>query len=219
VKLECIVVEQSAKIEIRDALPEWVRYIHIEPQYPDMQYNRSWAFNVGAKLAHGKLLVLHDNDMIVPQDYAKELLKRERQGYEVINLKRFIFYLTEKHTKKIFKNNSLILDESPEIIVQNLVCGGSIAVNRKSYFSIGGFDENFIGWGGEDIEFCERAQILRFYPFTLLPIVHLWHPPQAFKTPAKKTPAMRRYFQLSKIPPKDRVTALLKKKKYSLYFE
>src|SRR5262249_4696426 len=55
VDFECIVVEQSTLPEIKDFLPPWIRYIHTALPQPDMPYSRSWAFNVGARQAHGKV--------------------------------------------------------------------------------------------------------------------------------------------------------------------
>ena len=181
VSFECIVVEQSVAPEIKDALPAWVRYVHTPLPQPQMPYCRSWAFNVAARLAQGELLVFHDNDMLLPCDYAAQLLARYREGYEVINLKRFIFYLNESHSQRFFSSGVLLQDEAPDAVVQNLEAGGSIAVYRDAFFAIGGFDEAFVGWGGEDNEFWERAQTRNVWPYTYLPIVHLWHEAQSDK--------------------------------------
>jgi len=181
VSLECIVVEQSLNEEIKASLPNWVRYIHTPLPNPDMPYNRSWALNVGARQAKGRLLVLHDNDFLVPQVYAQELMKEFSKGSEVIQLKRFIFYLSQKHTERILRENKLSVDEPPERIVQNLEAGGSVAVSPDAYFAIGGFDESFIGWGGEDNEFWDRAQTRKVCPYGYLPLVHLWHAAQPDK--------------------------------------
>lgn len=181
VSLECIVVEQSMNEEIRASLPDWVRYIHTPLPKPDMPYCRSWALNVGAREAKGRLLVLHDNDFLVPQVYASELIKESSKGSEVINLKRFIFYLSKEGTERIFAANGLLTKDAPERIVQNLEAGGSVAVSRDAYFAVGGFDESFIGWGGEDNEFWDRAQTRKVCPYGFLPLVHLWHAGQPDK--------------------------------------
>jgi N-terminal domain of galactosyltransferase/Glycosyl transferase family 2 len=181
VSFECLVVEQSETPEIKSALPDWVRYVHTPLPTVGMPYSRSLAFNMGVRMAKGDLLILHDNDMLVPESYAAEILKRYKQGYELINLKRFIFYLTEAHSTDIFSRRVLLVDRPAEAIVQNLEAGGSIAIGRAAYMSIGGFDESFVGWGGEDNEFWERAQVLTVWPYGYLPVIHLWHPPQAGK--------------------------------------
>ena len=181
ISLECIVVEQSLKEEIRASLPDWVSYIHTPLPRPDLPYCRSWALNVGARQAKGRLLILHDNDFLVPRVYASELMKEFSKGSEVINLKRFIFYLSQKSTQRIVSENNLTLKDAPERIVQNLEAGGSVAVGRDAYFAIGGFDEAFIGWGGEDNEFWNRAETRKVCPYGYLPIVHLWHADQPDK--------------------------------------
>lgn len=208
-KVECIVVEQSTFPEIKDHLPSWVRYIHQYTQ--DSLFSRSRAFNEGARAASGEILVLHDNDLLVPRDYAADLSKKAKEGYEVINLKRFIFYLSRSHAAQILEKQKLEFSMAPEIITQNTTGGGSLAATKEAYFKIGGFDESFFGWGGEDVEFWERTQTLKLYPYGHLPFIHLWHLPQPGKTPAKDTPGMRRWAELSKIPVGERIEELNKK--------
>lgn len=205
---ECIVVEQSVKPEIQSALPAWVRYVHTPLPQAYMPYCRSWAFNVGARIAQGNLLVLHDNDMVVPNQYAAELFARYEEGYEVINLKRFIFYLREGHAGRMLTTQQLLLDEAPEVVMQNAQGGGSIAIGRKAYFAIGGFDESFVGWGGEDNEFWERATTRRLWPYGYLPLVHLWHAAQPGKHYAQRQTA-ELLEQLSAIPASQRIADLI----------
>lgn len=207
VNCECIVVEQSDKEEVKLHLPSWVRYIHTKPPVPEMPYCRSWTLNVGARIARGALLVFHDNDMLVPMDYAAEMWRRYRDGYEVINLKRFVFYLDELETKQLFDTSTLAPGARSETIIQNLEAGGSVAVCRNAFLSVGGFDESFVGWGGEDNEFWERAQTRRVWPYGYLPIVHLWHPAQPRKWDAAN-PTLQHYQGLSRMPPEQRIAEL-----------
>lgn len=207
VAFECIAVEQETESQLAGKLPSWVRHIHTPPPEPDMPYCRSWAFNIGAKQARGSVLVLHDNDMLVPADYAAQILARVNQGYEVANLKRFIFYLSEKHTQAVFVGRGTLLGDVPENIVQNLEAGGSVAITREAYERIGGMDESFIGWGGEDNEFWERAKTCKVWPYGYLPIVHLWHSAQPGKYQGEN-PTLKHYRALSKIPAEERISRL-----------
>jgi hypothetical protein len=181
VSVECIVVEQDARPTVRDRLPAWVRHVHTPPPHAALPYCRAWAFNVGARLARSPLLILHDNDMLVPARYAAEALRVHRAGYEVANLMRLVFYLSPGHTEDIFAGRAALGDRAPALIVQNLEAGGSLCVDRAAYLALGGMDEAFIGWGGEDNEFWERALTRRAWEFASLPVVHLWHPPQPGK--------------------------------------
>lgn len=207
--IECIIVEQSQTPEIKKFLPDWIRYVHTPVLSPNMAYSRAWAFNVGARLARANSLILHDGDLLVPEDYAAEVLRGHGEGYEVVNVKRFIFYLSEEHSKRVMEGGRLLLDSPPESVMQNAQGGGSLAMTKEAYFSIGGFDESFVGWGGEDNEFWERAQTRTIWPYGYMPILHLWHESQREKFLSQKASARERYWKLSEIPPEARIDMLL----------
>jgi N-terminal domain of galactosyltransferase len=190
--VECIVVEQSIAPEIE--LPPWVRYIHTPLPRPDLPYCRSWAFNVAARAARGAALILHDNDVLVPARYAAEVLARVREGWQFLDLKRFIFYLSP--------------EQRIATIAQNLHAGVSVVAERAAYEAIGGFDEGFIGWGGEDNDFWDRAESTgRAYAFGYLPMIHLYHSFQPGKW-KESAPGVARYRALEAIPPEERIARL-----------
>ncbi|MEA2163899.1 MAG: hypothetical protein QOK37_2026 [Thermoanaerobaculia bacterium] len=204
--IECIVIEQDVRNQIESALPSWVRYIH-QPVGESDPYNRAMTFNTGAAAARGRTIVLHDNDMLVPERYAAEVAAHVENGWEAVDLKRFIFYLTPVDTTRVIAAQRLALDEHSEVVIQNLH-GGSVAIRREAYDAIGGLDEKFVGWGGEDVDFWERAETLRATRFGYLPIVHLWHAPQSEKVQGDAAPAVRRYYELAELPPQERIARL-----------
>jgi hypothetical protein len=192
-KIECIVVEQSVEREIESRVPSWVRYIHT-PVRAGYDYNRAWTLNAGVAIARGRVVILHDNDIIVPARYAAEALSRVDDGFDFLDLKRFTFYLDEAGRL--------------QSVIQNLQ-GATIAASRDAYLAIGGFDEEFVGWGGEDNEFWERAQSRgRTYQFGYLPFLHQWHAPQPGKLQGASAPALQRYHELRKIAPEERIRRL-----------
>lgn len=193
VSIECIVVEQDRERVVESQLPEWVRYV-FTPCETD--YNRSAAFNAGVEVARGELVVLHDNDIVVPSAYAREVVARAREGFEFLNLKRFLFHLDGP------------ADRMPTSVMQNAV-GGSVAVTRRAYIEIGGFDEEFVGWGGEDNDFWDRVHARgNAYEFGYLPMIHLYHQAQKGKAEASAG-GMRRYHdEIRAIPPEERIRRL-----------
>lgn len=207
VSFECIVVEQSAVPELQDQLPSWVRHIHTPLPYDNMPYSRSWAFNVGVGCAKADTVILHDNDMLVPMDYGRQVVARTADGFDAMNLKRFVFYLGQAHSAAVFAGKESLEQHPPREVVQNLEAGGSLAITREAYFSIGGFDESFVGWGGEDNEFWERAQTLKLWAYGFLPLVHLWHKPQPEKC-AENRPTTDLLERLSSIGAENRIKEL-----------
>ncbi len=205
--IECIVVEQGPLPEVRDRLPGWVRYQHT-PVAESAPYNRAWALNVGARLARAPLLIFHDNDMLVPRRYAAEHCRWLEAGFEVMNLKRLIFYLGQEPTEEILAAGRLEGHDQPNQIMQNAQAGGSLAITAEALEAIGGLDEGFSGWGGEDNEFWERACTRRVWPWGYLPLVHLWHVPQPEKRTGEVAPGQQRYRDLTQRPTAGRIADL-----------
>lgn len=207
--IECIVVEQDAHATLEDLLPKHVKYIHSPPEQGSMPFSRAMAFNVGARHASGSSLIFHDNDLLIPTNYASETHRLVAQGFDFVNLKRFIFYLSESATHRMLTQNKIEADLKIDSIMQNAEGGGSIGASRESYFKIGGFDERFIGWGGEDNEFWERAQTTNVWPFGFMPLVHLWHGAQAEKLDHENSNTTLLYKELSQKEPVDRIKWLI----------
>ena len=206
VPFECVVIEHSDDPCIGDHLPAWVHYHHC-PVLAGSPYNRAVTFNVGARLATAPVMLLHDNDMLVPVDYLSRILKRMALGYAVVNPKRFIFYLSRQHSEALLAGTTTAAAQPPETIVQNLEAGGSMAITRQAFAQIGGMDEGFVGWGGEDNEFWDRCLSLPTWIWGYEPIVHLWHSAQPLKRQTQN-PNLDRLRQRLAIPTDQRVSEL-----------
>jgi GT2 family glycosyltransferase len=207
VSFEVVVVEQDVVSRIGPSLPDWVRHVWTRPFDENLPYSRSWTFNVGAQIARGEILILHDNDLLVPADYVSGILERIREGAEVVNAKRFLFYLNQRVTDAICSGDGSLLAEPPQAVLQNALGGGSVAITRQAFLDIGGMDESFVGWGGEDNEFWDRAQTLKVWNYGWLSLVHLWHAAQPGKQD-RSNPTLARLEALLKIPSAVRIAAL-----------
>jgi GT2 family glycosyltransferase len=146
----------------------------------------------------------------VPEGYAAEAAARVGEGWKFANLRRFLFYLAAYETGRVFATGCL--RPAKANVVQNLH-GGSIVADRAAYAAIGGFDESFIGWGGEDNDFWDRAATTgRIYDYGYLPMIHLHHEEQPGKR-TRDTAAIARYEALEAVPPRERIARLLAEKK------
>ena len=207
VRLECLVIEQDQEVRIAASLPSWVRHIHAPLSDAGAPYNRSHTFNSGARHARGPVLLLHDNDMLMPQGYGERILERITRGYAVVNPKRFIFYLHQDHSQEVLRSKARLDQQPADYIVQNLEAGGSLAITARAYRDLGGMDEDFSGWGGEDNEFWDRCLTLPTWIWGYEPIVHLWHASQPLKhTP--DNPNLRHCREVMAIPAQERIARL-----------
>jgi hypothetical protein len=171
--VEILVVEQSVSPQLQKSLPSEIRYLH-DRQEAEGEFNKSRALNVAARVARGKYFLIHDADYVVPRDYVSECC-RVLKNVHGVRPSRFNFHLDERSTFEFTEARELPCRPCPEFIVQNNPT--PMALRAESYWEIGGHDESFIGWGGEDVEFLSRLRTLSVCEGGWLPTIHLWHPP------------------------------------------
>ncbi len=177
VPCECIVVDQSA-LPALPSLPSPLIYRHISKDGVPAGWHKAWAYNVGARLARGSIIVFHDGDVCAPAGYAAELVNAiDQRGFAAASLQRLLFYMSQYDTQTVNTTSAIETSATPLLVFQNWK-GGTIAVAREAFLAMGGFDEGFVDWGGEDDEFFDRCGALRQCRSGYLPFVHLWHPPQ-----------------------------------------
>lgn len=214
VAIECIVVEQSSAREI-DGLPDGVRHIHLPHPTDPESWRKCWAFNVGVREARADIVVCQDSDIPVPADYGSEVLKHIRDhDREVVHLHRFLFHLDRNDTERVASTGRLDPLSPPERVRQGWK-GGTLAIRRECYHRIGGFDESFVGWTGEDREFYDRCLTLNGWRHGYLPFVHLWHEPQPARTSTELERNLKHADEVMAIPRDERIARLREKQESS----
>jgi len=206
--IECIVVEQDVTPQVKPLLPEWVKYQFSKIPSEQTAYSRARAFNKGAACSLAQCLIFHDNDLLVPQCYAVDTFNKFNNGYDFINLKRYIFYADSSSSRLCTSNSYGLRQLTIDVIMQNAEGGGSIGASKTAFNQIGRFDRRFIGWGGEDNEFWQRAQTKLVYDYTYLPLIHLWHDAQPEKVATQNSQRQTLFTKLSKQSPTERIEYL-----------
>jgi hypothetical protein len=179
-ELEALVVEQDTVSRL-DALPFGAACLAYNPG----PFNKSWGLNVAARLAHKPILIAGDADVIAPHMLA-EAVELCRQGMAAVKPYREIIDLTPEETKRVRAGEWSFAparqrDAPPsreggqEFIV---FAGGLFVIRRDAYLGIGGFDERFLGWGGEDDAMSAKIRRMRIATVEIdaQPALHLWHP-------------------------------------------
>jgi hypothetical protein len=207
IEVECLIIEQSQESVITN-LPATVRHIHAPSPVGNPAWNKAFAFNTGVGLAKSDIVICHDADILVPENFAYEIYQRlTNEQLEVIYPQRFLYYLSEIVTSQLINSQS-IKPVIPESIKQNWV-GGTLAITKQAYVKIGGFNEYFENWGMEDNDFYDRTQTLNGDFFGYLPFIHLWHIPQSQKIePAIKNSLHNKYKTYFEQTPADRIPSI-----------
>ncbi|MDD5544340.1 MAG: glycosyltransferase family 2 protein [Acidobacteriia bacterium] len=210
VAVECLVVEQSREPVVA-GLPPTVIHLHLPCPDDEDGWHKSWAFNEGVRKAQSQIVVCHDADILAPCDYGKEICRYIRdEGREFVHLQRFLFRLDETNTRRLVSTGR-VSDCAPEEVWQNWL-GGTIAIRKEAFFRIGGYDEQFVDWGGEDNEFYDRCDVLNKYDFEYLPFIHLWHDPQSTKFSEVRAKNLELMEELLRIPAEERIRKLTQAK-------
>ena len=138
--LEVVIVEQDVESKLNFELPPNCKKTFV---YNDSLFNRSWAFNVVARNSKKELLVFSDSDIFLKkEDYEKCFNTCEKFDMCKPNLALIYNVQITSHNQLIYE----ILNERKLYTI----AGGLIFMRREAFLRVGGWDERFEGWGGED---------------------------------------------------------------------
>lgn len=142
-------------------------------------YCKSKAINNAAKLSTKDILLIVDADIYVKKISIIEGIKKLNKYYWAIPFDRLI-KLDEKQTELFIEDKKQIDISSLKYYKTSLTIGGFQIVRRTLFDSVKGYDERFVGWGGEDNSFLFSIQCL-YGKGIRVPnsyAIHLHHPRQ-----------------------------------------
>lgn len=203
--IEIIVLEHSIE-PLYDVCQRYgTRYEHRGIKSTEEEFNKSLLMNNGVELSRASTVLLHDADILVPRDYLWRSFERINRGYDAVRPLRHLFYADPNCTESIYEHR--VLPSHPEFkdIAQNSL-GGSTMIRKKAYSEIGGHDQSFEGWGGEDLEFLERLRLRKLFRGGFMPAIHLWHP--VAKRKANGDRNLKVLTRLRAVDPAERISRL-----------
>jgi hypothetical protein len=179
-ELETLVVEQDAFPRLDAPLPH--PSARVVFAYNAGPFNKAWGLNVGARHASGGVLLFGDADVIVPGGLAQTAAICA-SSMQVVKPYRTLVDLTLEESQGVRMGTRLTIDAEArrdrDAIGERLVlCGGWFAMRHDAFAALGGFDERFVGWGGEDDAMTLKVELARLTTCELDPgpALHLWHP-------------------------------------------
>lgn len=194
--IELVVVEQDAKSRLGAVLAKDGTIRHLLIPSGDSHW-KTRNLNMGAKIASRPVLMLIDCDVLLPAAAMRDAVDQaERYGGFVQPFNGVLVELREEHTagagfsfmrdpphfprdydsspgRHDFSQGAPIYGGSAY-----RATGGAIVCDRRDYFLTGGYNENFVSYGFEDMEFFERVTRLGYEIRTLdgCNAYHLPHP-------------------------------------------
>jgi len=186
---EVIVVEQDALPRLSGDLPH--PNCRVVFAYNPGPFNKAWGLNIGARNAESQVLIFNDADVIAHGMLSMSVALCQN-NYCFVKPYRRLVDLTPGETAQVRIGHHDFMpernaDELPnrggvaEVIV---LCGGLFLIRRDAFAHLGGWDERFRGWGGEDDALTYKVQRSRLSTVELdeRPALHLWHPRSAETT-------------------------------------
>ena len=170
--VEVLLIEQDKHSKISH-LNLKAKHIFLKSNMP---YNRSWAFNVAMKNSKSNIIVYGDADLIMrPEDFINGLKMVEH--YDMVSPYKSVIDLNQMETN--LQLEDLIKVNRPgrgETDIQKICLAGGIIMYRKdAIYKIGGWCEDFIGWGGEDDYQSHKSKKLLTHYESTGRCYHLWH--------------------------------------------
>lgn len=171
--VEVIIVEQDDKPRLDSFTTKGIKYVFTKTE---QMFNKAWSFNVGLKFATTDVIVFGDCDLIMDPQKMIESLKM-LEYYECVSPYSRVIDLNQQEANLPIEQLQMINRPGRgETDIQKIcLAGGIIMYRREAIMKIGGWCEDFIGWGGED-DF-QTMKVKNFLSWTELKArcFHLYH--------------------------------------------
>jgi len=174
-RYEIIIVEAAPAPSISLVPPRGCRAVYAH--CADALFRKSWAMNVGFRHSSGDIIIFHDADVLAPETMLESIVTSIGPRTPAVKPSFAVRDIARQYTKRLHSRGLSALASVPlDGQRPRSAPGGSIAVTREQVLKMRGFNEGFVGWGGEDDEFIIRLRACGSDPVDLgCPIYHLWH--------------------------------------------
>lgn len=149
--------------------------VHIDLHLKD--YSRTKMLNLGVNSAKADKIILLDSDRILPISYFSIAIGVLQEGMVISTEK--LYNLAHPYTNEEIQRGEVarypdFRSVTNQMRRKNLFAGNTV-MWKKDYLALGGFDEEYLGYGFADTDMTKKAE-LSLKPFFLEhEELHLWH--------------------------------------------
>lgn len=203
---EVVIADDGSSAEVVEKLKELIRnydFPIIHAWHPRNGSRRSATRNNGIRHSTGDYLVFIDADFALLPGAIHSHVKVARLGFFAAGRCK---YTTMEQCRTILAEgpseyllNKIYSEISDEQLdkehrrflrhsllrrflltpARKIVFGGHFSAFKKDIEAVNGYDENFVGWGGEDVDFATRMVRRGFRGTSVIKsakVLHMWHP-------------------------------------------
>ena len=177
-----VIVEQDSLPSLNGQLPH--PHCSVIFAYNPGPFNKAWGLNVGVRHCSSQVIVFTDADLLIPGMLPRSVDHCMRNTH-VVKPYRQVLDLSPETTAHLHAGDAAALQDMPATATTRQMqgevaplCGGAFAIRRQTFLRLGGWDERFVGWGGEDDAFSYKVQRARLptLEFDDAAALHLHHP-------------------------------------------
>ncbi|MCV2458435.1 galactosyltransferase-related protein [Streptomyces sp. ICN988] len=175
-----------------DTEPRWKRYI--EPLCDDYvfarrggAFNKSWAVNVGVvnNQRHSEIVTILDADVLCDRAFlSRNAARLDRAGTAAHLPYRDMLCLDPVASRyaidaRVRQGQPVVPSENLRGFLVRRPPGACVWVRTELFRRVGGMDERYEGWGGEDNDFVFRVDLQGVMDHYDDDLLHLHHPPSS----------------------------------------
>ena len=179
-EFKLILVEQNGDGKLSRILSNefsWVQYINVKLSYET--FHKTYLLNKAIEKVKTEYIIMADADCIVTETTIQSI-KTEYDKGSILYPFNSVDYYGEAHTR-IYANTQSLIPNKTKVnkgLALKRFTGMLNCFSKQTYEYIGKFDNEFIGWGGEDDAFIIKCQRLigdSYRTQIESPLVHLYH--------------------------------------------
>ncbi len=202
-QIEVVVTDDGSTDSTREVVEQFARKCEFPVSittHPHEDFQLARCRNDGVRASSAPYLLFLDGDCLLPPDHVQQHLAKRAAG---LVWGGYCYRLDQFTSQRIDVNQVLrgdFLRLAPRSEVRSLnklsrksqfysfighpskprLFGGNVGISREDYERVNGYDECFVGWGGEDDDLRIRLRAAGIQIRSILPwtrTFHLWHAP------------------------------------------